>query len=384
MSASQVFPHLETAEIKQVLREIKRILKPDGVFIVDLRNIYSPFSWWAKIKIMFFPRIGFGPGYRPHFLSERKMTRIFHRSGARIENRRGIDFFRSSVIFRLSFSPPYRICILSADSPYNTFSDGYTVYSQNLGKNLRNLGCKIFFFGFSKKVKGEKVIVRDNLTYWCLPDKNYRNIVKHFFLTWSFIKRYRKLKKEFGIDVIHGQGGYALPLIFIKNDIVKVATLHGPEPFWETSFLERKIREFFGRIIYPRLNGLVIISHAVKNAASRHYFIKKTILRIINTGTDSPRQPDFKKGKPGKQNSIDFIAFGRPARRKNFPALIKAFEILKTRKKNVSLTIYGPGEKMYPGITKPFTPQERLLQRVKEADIFVLPSLAEGMPSALM
>jgi glycosyltransferase involved in cell wall biosynthesis len=101
---------------------------------------------------------------------------------------------------------------------------------------------------------------------------------------------------------------------------------------------------------------------------------------------------DFFKEKIKKFNSEKIMFLGRIAPVKNLETLIVAFKKLNNPK--LKLEIIGPIEKGYERIkylgsqniifSKPIYNMNEKIQRLQEADIFVLPSKREAMPQSLI
>jgi glycosyltransferase involved in cell wall biosynthesis len=114
---------------------------------------------------------------------------------------------------------------------------------------------------------------------------------------------------------------------------------------------------------------------------------------IIRCGID-PQQFDFHPPK-GKARKLVYV--GRLSAEKGVPVLFESLSKLKAKKYDFELSLLGDGEdrKLLEDLAKKhdltehvvfkgFVDQKTIVQTLKDGDIFVLPSFAEGIPVALM
>jgi glycosyltransferase involved in cell wall biosynthesis len=112
----------------------------------------------------------------------------------------------------------------------------------------------------------------------------------------------------------------------------------------------------------------------------------------IDTSLFSPARPSAAPGRRGTERRALFV--GRLEPQKNLPMLLEALAIVR-RRHDVRLTLVGEGalrdalvEKaralQVPAIFAGVVPNETLPTYFQDADVFVLPSLAEGHPKALL
>jgi len=274
---------------------------------------------------------------------------------------------------------PLNICVLSADSPYNVGSaDGFQTYIANLCDALKNEGHHVLVYAFSRKVKKVKQVKINQVEYWCLPDMGYSQFKKMVLLS-KFLLDFRKIHAKYKIDVICGQGGYCWPLIFIKKP-KRIATIHGGEPFWQTPTIEKFFRVIMGKIIYPRFDGIIFICHAIEQIAKKYY---PKITRVPSQTIYPPIPAQNLTVKKCSGIEYSLIAAGRSAQIKNFASLIKGFEIAKQKWPNLSLSIFGPGQSKNDlgDYGKGFLPHVKLIEKISETDIVIVPSLNEVMPN---
>ncbi|MBD1906686.1 glycosyltransferase family 4 protein [Funiculus sociatus GB2-A5] len=150
-----------------------------------------------------------------------------------------------------------------------------------------------------------------------------------------------------------------------------------------------KIWEQLRQWTYPRADKIVVLSQAAQN------FFSPQLQNRISIIPNPVLRPKFEKNPFGQQLvKPAVIALGRFAEEKRFDLLLQAFDKLKDRHPQWTLTILGEGElrpeleslrqelglgdRVYlPGVVK--NPYEFLQQ----ADLFVMSSSFEGFPMAL-
>ena len=126
-------------------------------------------------------------------------------------------------------------------------------------------------------------------------------------------------------------------------------------------------------------------------AASNYYKLRTKSVIIPNPAFFRSNNNSESKSKDG----LNIVSDGRLSEEKNFAGLIKAFNLCKNEIKDSKLIIYGDGPEfgklqslikekglenrvLLPGYTQDFTKQD------DKAGVFVLNSLTEGMPNALI
>jgi len=252
---------------------------------------------------------------------------------------------------------------------------------------------------------------------------------------WNFDKQALKLKPDIIISHAYRQyySTHALK-IARKLRIPCFLVTHAP-------FLDKKLRNwklnlavffydnFIGKRIINKYKKIISITNweipyllelgakksnivHIPNGIPEEFFkIKKTIEHHVIKGEvckaplflgcseirKSVRISDIKIKKPG--NKIRKILFlGRIAPIKDIETLIKAFNLVLSKRKDVQLDLVGPVEEDYKEIINSLIkklqikinflgPVYDLKEKIKildSADVFVLPSRREGMPQALI
>lgn len=205
----------------------------------------------------------------------------------------------------------------------------------------------------------------------------------------KFLTRNFKMKKELeriNPDIIIS----FLPetsflVLFNKRNKDKVLISVRNDPKIEYS---GKIYKFLMKKLYPKADAFVFQTDEAKK-----YFDK-----IISAKCDiipNSINPKFigERFEGNRENKI--VSVGRLTKQKNFELLIKAFSEINKKYPDYKLIIYGEGEKRVEleNLIRELDLQEcvelpgicnDIKEKIIDAKLFVLPSLYEGMPNALL
>jgi glycosyltransferase involved in cell wall biosynthesis len=183
----------------------------------------------------------------------------------------------------------------------------------------------------------------------------------------------------------------ALPYLKMKGQKVVVVTDTYPGVVW---FARSRIVNFFAKLHYHvvgrlllRRSDLLVLTHEGLVEATRNLGIRN--YRVIHNGidlakTDSARPAGDIKKKPG---DIIIAFVGRLASIKGLDTLLEASKGVLKRHTNVRLLLVGDGDSSslprharitYAGYRKD------VINVLKKCDIFVMPSISEGLPSAVI
>ena len=179
--------------------------------------------------------------------------------------------------------------------------------------------------------------------------------------------------------------------------ILREATTPGSH-FLEFGDFKSKLVKIAVRILYPHADAIVAICEAVKyNLTTQHFARPEQIAVIYNPVVnpeflerikDNAEHPFFQSGKPV------VISVGRLAPAKNFSQLIKAFNLLQ-KEIDARLLIIGEGQermKLTSLISELGLNDKVMLTGqmsnpypyLKKSTVYVLASLYEGLPNALI
>lgn len=250
--------------------------------------------------------------------------------------------------------------------------------------NIKNVELTVLVLGKGGKIAEQLMSLGIEVVVW---DKNPRipNILLLFQLK-SFLKKIKP-------DVLHSQGAEAN-----FHGILAAAWAGVPRIIGEEIGLpnHHSYWKYIFKYAYAKANKIIAISEAVKN-------------RIVNLGEVSGEKVeviynpiqnlnDFKssisKIKNSQNDKFIFVTTGRLVPIKNLERLIEAFSQLISHPANIELHIIGDGpnreklEKLcqIKGISEQvrFSGfQQDVFSFLKNADVFVLPSLSEGSSVSL-
>lgn len=168
-----------------------------------------------------------------------------------------------------------------------------------------------------------------------------------------------------------------------KTDKVIVSVRNDPKIEYKS-----KIYNFLMKKLYPKANAFIF-----QTSDAKRYF--KNILSVKSEIIPNSINPYFIGDKYEGKRQDKIVAVGRLTNQKNFELLIKAFSEINKRFPQYKLIIYGEGEKRLelenlikelnlekyvelPGLCND------IKEKIYDAKVFVLSSLYEGMPNALL
>ncbi len=140
---------------------------------------------------------------------------------------------------------------------------------------------------------------------------------------------------------------------------------------------------------YPQLDGIHSVSKAISRVGQKIGVPKTKIDHVVYTGLNLenfPFHPEIAKNK-----ELQLLSVGRPHWKKDYPTAIKACAILKEKNIAFHYTIVGgqgDEESLFLmhelGLENHITltgklPQKEVFRRMKAADLFLLPSIEEGI-----
>ncbi len=238
--------------------------------------------------------------------------------------------------------------------------------------------------------------IAEETIYLGLPKKqiNWRS--------WKTVWKVAKLIDEKGIDIIVCQFRRTIPIgvyaaLLSKRNPKVVGILHGI-----VSGKVGHLRKIHYWILFKYLSRLVSVSrYGIKDIARLNYPTREGLIIAIQNGLDYTDILSVERQQPetiicdSLKGKIIFGTVGRLSEVKNHRRLIHAFAKLTTENSNAGLVIVGVGplmdslqilvrklgienEVVFTGFR---TDVPKLLQAM---DIYVMPSLREGLPLALM
>ena len=140
---------------------------------------------------------------------------------------------------------------------------------------------------------------------------------------------------------------------------------------------------------YPKLSGIHSVSKAISSEGKKIGVPTSYIDQVVYTGLDFSKFPAIKPSK--KTNKLRIISVGRPHWKKGYSYALRAMKILVEQQLDFEYTIVGSlGDEELTYLIQEFnlkgkvklTPkleQEEVFNRMKNASLFLLPSLEEGI-----
>ncbi len=209
---------------------------------------------------------------------------------------------------------------------------------------------------------------------------------------FSMVKKLRKVIREFKPDVIHTHLDcvkYAYPAGSkegVKRFIHTVHNIASKEAWGIAAMINKRL--FTKKGVVP-----VALSSEVRDTICSQYGLSEDKVPVIYNGIDLNKcacKTHYEFG-----NVLEFIHVGRFSKQKNHRMLINAFAEFVSDYKDAKLTLVGDGV-LYDEIKelvkskgiedKVFFngPTDNVFPLLERADVFVLPSLYEGVPMSLI
>lgn len=204
-------------------------------------------------------------------------------------------------------------------------------------------------------------------------------------------------------DIIHSHNppgaliGIPCTKIFKKPHIL---TMHGPWSSVRIKKITRLIARAIERVAVKNANVVTCDSVALKHEIEKNYNIQAVAIQNAIEATKFKMiKQDFARKKLGIRTKDKIVLFtGRFVIEKGLHVLLEAAKSLLNRYNDVAFLLIGGGfdehivknwinqHKKYEKkiITIPFLKKEMMNYAYRSADVFVLPSLAEGLSRSLM
>ena len=313
-----------------------------------------------------------------------------------------------------------KVCLIGFSYPPPTVG-GHGNVMKDLSENFRKLNHNVDVYCWGnptvsknpyRKIKLSKSINSVN----CLGCKIHRIITLNMPLVkiLHFGVLIRNILKNEDFDIYHV---HIAPLAYLLNKKPLVVTAH-TTTYGEAESIKyiknSDIRTFLyyisfktygyllDKIVYKKADKIIVVNDHIKNELKNIYKVPDSKIEIIYNGVDINSFYPIANKKIMRQyfniNPDAFVVLyvGRLAERKNINLIIDAMDKLKTNKNIVAL-IAGKGY-MYKVLKKKirdnkledkvkllgFVKDEDLTKLYNTADVFVQPSIYEGMPLTLL
>ncbi len=219
--------------------------------------------------------------------------------------------------------------------------------------------------------------------------------------------RLGKLLQLEQIDIIHSNNWSTfvesvLAKLYARKNIKLMYTQHGMEMNDFESKAKRFFRNRLRQCLFFFLDQCIAVSLATKKFINKEWIVPEKDVRLIYNGVDfselkvdSNKKNKLRLSFGIKENEIVIGSVGRLMKVKNYPLLIKAVSLLYQKNKKVKLLFVGNGpeknhlnaiaEQMKLENNIIFAGQrDDVTELLSIMDIFVLPSISEGISLALL
>lgn len=261
---------------------------------------------------------------------------------------------------------------------------GAETMCQNLAIELHKMGHEVMVVSLYKK----ETVVTENLRNESIP---VEWMDKKNGLDPSCIFRLYKLIQRFKPDVVHSHiyaGKYAHIAATMASVKSKVYTVHNVAQKEATDSNKR-----MNKVLFKKLGVVpVALTEEVQKSIEDVYGIDESKIPVVFNGIPLER---CKPIQVYKKNATEIVHVGRFFEAKNHRNLIYAFVDAHARFPEIHLKLYGDGplrndmEKLvselqaekyihFMGLTND------IYSAMSESDIFILPSIYEGMPMTLI
>jgi len=212
---------------------------------------------------------------------------------------------------------------------------------------------------------------------------------------WKAWQKIRELDKTEKFDLTHAF--FTVPCAFVAMwfDTPYIVGLRGSDvPFYSEKFfwLDKIIFQFLNKYIWKKAKKVVANSQGLKELANN--IAPNQEIDVIYNGVDTD---EFKPAVQNDNMVLNIVSSSRLTKRKGIKYLIEAFNKLSLEYEDINLQIIGSGEeednlKILAESTKHREkiqflgpcPHEQMANHLSQNDIFVLPSLNEGMSNSLL
>lgn len=288
------------------------------------------------------------------------------------------------------------ILIISAMDPFVTKAGGTRPYILNITKALSGKGINFFLWGVAYDT-GKEVH----------PDFSFIPLVKKDISNYKFLIKIirRILTKSIPKGmIIHAQRPDEMfPFILFRKKNPKIITIHGHNS--EISLIYKKgviigtILKLIENFIVKRVDKIILVDERTKNFFLKNFTDLKDKMVVIPVSIDidkfkpMDKQAMRKKYNFNKNDKI-LVFNGRFNKEKQLDILIESFKIVQKKLTNCKLIVIGDGpekknllklSESVDGITFTGLIQHELIPEILNvADVFVLCSLFEGMPTVVL
>jgi glycosyltransferase involved in cell wall biosynthesis len=236
---------------------------------------------------------------------------------------------------------------------------------------------------FSKNIKIHYLDInkKGNIHY-----QSNKDLLKYSWQAYRYAKRLMRKKK---FNLVHAFFGIPCGYIAMKLGLPYIVSLRGSDvPFYNSRFakLDKLIFQRLSRRVWQKADAVVANSGDLQKLAKKTFSGE---IVIIPNGVDTKEFRPKKNSRPSSK--IKLVSTGRLISRKGYQYLIPALKGLK----NIDLTLVGGGDlrNELEELAKKNKVEinfigevghNKIVNYLQNADIFILPSLNEGMSNSIL
>ena len=229
------------------------------------------------------------------------------------------------------------------------------------------------------------------------PENDKKQSKSQFLLLRRVIQAYRP-------HVVHSRNWGAIETVLAARSAgvpIVVHSEHGYEKETMNGFPLR--RRAFRRLAYGMADALLTVTEELRNYHAKQGWVSAAAFRVISNGIDlqtfSPkREPtsSFRSELKIAPGRLVLGTIGRMVAVKDQLTLLRAADALASRGMDIQVLLVGSGPEAQTlqnyvasslalnGRVSIMAPTERVAETLRSMDVFVLPSLAEGMSNTLL
>ncbi|MEQ8767097.1 MAG: glycosyltransferase family 4 protein [Planctomycetota bacterium] len=280
---------------------------------------------------------------------------------------------------------PWRVLQILNGVPWQKDTGGGILYAFDLGRHLVARGHHVDFLVATER-ENERRLDWADVSYSFDTDKRRSPI--------SLYRQARSRLREYDVIHTHSKDGalVAFRLRFARKRPALVATVHNPSPT-KRSLFRQSVRRRWERLAARCSDVVCVPSEYSKIAVSEAFGLRVDPIRVIPPGVpDAFLAAEAPRREPLEGRPVRLVSIGRICGQKGFDVLLEALASVR-RTRDARLEIIGDGPAAEVESVKQqmrrlgledavrlagYLPRDEILERLWQADLFVLPSRAES------
>lgn len=229
-------------------------------------------------------------------------------------------------------------------------------------------------------------VSKQDIHYWTQAE-----ILKYM---WEGFRKSRKLKNEKDYDIVHAWFAFPCGLMGRMLGIPYIVSLRGSDvPGYNNRFsLQYIFLKPLIKHVWKKAEKVIPNSHGLKELAQRTLDMEMTVVpNGVDTEKFCPANKQVRDSAKDSEYVLKLLCVSRLTPRKRIEDIIGAIEDLE----NVNLEIIGEGIQEHELKEKAknlenkinfqgYIPHDELPEKYRDADVFVMPSLEEGMSNVVL